>query len=332
MTNKQQNRPPGSKYEGKAFTFQQIHESVYMAVGTGNLVVASNGAVVINDDDVLVVDSHISPASAWALREEMKEITDKPLRYVVNTHFHFDHCHGNQIYGPDVEIISHEFTRDMIVAGESNKGKTYTTMMAGLPQTISDLKAQVSATTDQAERAELERQLQIQKNYAVAADSVEPTPPTITLTDQLSLFRGGREIRMIHLGRAHTGGDVVVHLPGERIVITGDLIVDGTPYMGDGYLTEWIGTLDNLRELDFDVILPGHGQPLHGKSQIDNLQAYISDLLSKITDAHAAGTPVEDAAQSINMIAHAGNFPGIVEVGVSPAAVERAYELFDQGN
>ena len=77
---------------------------------------------------------------------------------------------------------------------------------------------------------------------------------------------------------------------------------------------------------------PGHGQPLHGKSQIDNLQAYISDLLSKITDAHAAGTPAEDAAQSIDMMAHAGNFPGVVEVGVSPAAVERAYELFDQGN
>ncbi|MDP6514649.1 MAG: MBL fold metallo-hydrolase [SAR202 cluster bacterium] len=330
MSNEAQSRPPGTEYEGKAFTFHQIHESVYIAIGTGNLVVASNGAIVINDDDVLLVDTHISPASAWALREEMKEVTDKPVRYVVNTHFHFDHAHGNQIYGPEVEIIGHEFTRDMIVAGESKGGKTYNTMMAGLPQAISGLKAQVADTSDQTARAELERQLHIQENYAVASDSVDATPPTITLTDQLSLFRGGREIRMIFLGRAHTGGDVVVHLPEERILITGDLIVDGAPYMGDGYLMDWAATLDNLKSLDFDVILPGHGQPLRGKSHVDDLQEFVVDLLSKITESHKAGVPADQAAQSIDMLAHSKNFPSIVEVGVDLSAVERAYELFDQ--
>ena len=202
--------------------------------------------------------------------------------------------------------------------------------MARLPQTIVDLKAQVAETSDQTERAELERQLHIQENYSVASDSVDPTPPTITLKDQLALFRGGREIRMIFLGRAHTGGDVVVHLPEERILITGDLIVDGAPYMGDGYLMDWAATLDNLKALDFDVILPGHGQPLRGKSHVDTLQAYIVDLLGKITDAYEAGTPAEGAALSIDMLAHAKNFPGIVGIGVDLSAVERAYELFDQ--
>ena len=330
LSNEQLSRPPGAEYVGRAFEFGRINESVYIAIGTGNLVVASNGAIVINDDDVLIVDSHISPASAWALLEELKEVTDKPVRYVVNTHFHFDHCHGNQIYPSGVEIIGHEFTREMIVAGQSNNGRTYNTMMAGLPQQISDLRAQVAETTDQTERTELERQLRIQENYAVAAVSVEPTPPTTTLTDRLTLFRGSREIRIIYLGRAHTGGDVVVHLPEERILITGDLIVDGTPYMGDGYLTDWIGTLDNLKKLDFDVILPGHGQPLYGKFMIEHLQAYIGDLLAKITDSHAAGVPAENAAQTIDMLAHAENFPSITEVGVSVAAVERAYELFDE--
>jgi glyoxylase-like metal-dependent hydrolase (beta-lactamase superfamily II) len=330
LSNEQLSRPPGSEYDGRAFTFQKIQDSVYIAIGTGNLVVASNAAIVINDDDVLVVDSHISPASAWALQEELKSITDKPIRYVVNTHFHFDHSHGNQIYPGSVEIIASEFTRDMIVAGESNNGKTFNTMMAGRPQMLADLKEQISATTDETQRAELERQLSIQDNYTLAIDSIDPTPPTITLSDQLTLFRGGREIRMIHLGRAHTGGDVVVYLPEEKVLMTGDMIVDGTPYMGDAYLTDWICTLDNVKHLDFDVILPGHGQPLRGKSQVDKLRAYIVDLLGKITEAHSAGVPAAEAALSIDMLSHAQNFPGIVEVGVTPVTVERAYELFDE--
>src|SRR5215203_769462 len=105
-------RPPGAEYAGQAFTFNRIAEGVYLAAGTGNLSVVSNAGIIVNDSDVMVIDTHISPAAAWALREELKTITDKPIRYVVNSHFHLDHAHGNQIYGPDVEIIGHEFTRE----------------------------------------------------------------------------------------------------------------------------------------------------------------------------------------------------------------------------
>ena len=85
----------------------------------------SNAAIVINDSDVLVVDSHVSPAAAWVLLEELKAITPKPVRYAATTYFHYDHAHGNQIYGPDVEIIGHEFTRQMLRAGESRTGLAY---------------------------------------------------------------------------------------------------------------------------------------------------------------------------------------------------------------
>lgn len=112
-------RPPGSTYTGKAFTFNKVAEGVYHAVGTGALVVMSNATIIEGDTDVLVVDSHVTPGGAWALREELKAITPKPIRYVVNSHFHFDHSHGNQIYGPEVEIIGHEFARQQILAGKS---------------------------------------------------------------------------------------------------------------------------------------------------------------------------------------------------------------------
>ena len=103
-------RPPGSTYTGQAFTFNKIQEGIWHAVGTGNLVVMSNATIVEGDRDVLVVDSHVTPGGAWALREELKAVTPKPIRFVVNSNYHFDHSNGNQIYGPDEEIIGHEFT------------------------------------------------------------------------------------------------------------------------------------------------------------------------------------------------------------------------------
>src|SRR6185503_20822215 len=104
-----QSKPPGTNYKAPAFTFNKIADGVYHAVATGSLVVMSNAAVIEGDREVLVVDSHVSPGGAWALREELKSVTSKPLRYVVNSHYHFDHSHGNQIYGPEVQIIGHEF-------------------------------------------------------------------------------------------------------------------------------------------------------------------------------------------------------------------------------
>ncbi len=106
--------PPGAVWEGEAFTFQQVRDDIYHAVGTGNLTIGCNGSVIINENDVLLVDSHMTPAASWALLKELKSITHKPVRYVVNTHFHFDHAHGNQTFGEDVEIIGHEFTRKII--------------------------------------------------------------------------------------------------------------------------------------------------------------------------------------------------------------------------
>ncbi len=106
---------------------------MYHAVGTGALSVGCNASIVVNADDVLVVDTHMSPGGAWALREELKALTPKPVRYVINTHWHWDHAHGNQIYGPDVEIIGHEYTRAKLAAGDSTRGRSWDMFIGGLP-------------------------------------------------------------------------------------------------------------------------------------------------------------------------------------------------------
>ena len=323
-------RPPGTNYKGPAFTFNKIAEGVYHAVGTGNLVVMSNAAVIEGDTDVLVVDSHVTPGGAWALREELKAITTKPIRYVVNSHFHFDHSHGNQIYGPEVEIIGHEFARAQILAGKSIDSRAHDFFVGGVPGTIKALEGRLASATDEKERATLQSQLDVQRNHLEGTKSVKPTAPNVTLTQTMTLHRGTREIRILHLGRGHTAGDVVVYLPKERVVATGDLLVEGTSYMGDAFFTEWIDTIEVLKKLDFDTVLPGHGRAFQGKAKLDHWQAYLRDFWAQAQKFHKANVPWEEAAKQVDLRGNAVNYPAIKAAGITPNhGMLRAYEILD---
>jgi cyclase len=322
----QRPKPPGATFTGEPFRFNKIQDGIYHAVGTGALSVGCNATIIVNDEDVLVVDSHSTPAAAWALAEQLKTITDKPIRYVVNTHFHWDHAHGNQVYGPGVEIIGHEFTRRMLAEGESKRGRSYDMFIGGIPAQIAQLRKQIDAMAEGAAKATLREQLAVQEQYREAQASVVPQPPTITIRDALTLYRGGREIRLLFLGRAHTGGDVVVYLPKERVVATGDLLTAGPAYLGDAYLTDWSATLDRLRALDFETVLPGHGDAFQGKAKIDHFQAYLKDFWQQVTTLHDQGLSAEEAARRIDLRSHAVNYPAIRDAGVLNHGVYRAYD------
>jgi glyoxylase-like metal-dependent hydrolase (beta-lactamase superfamily II) len=323
-------RPPGTTYRAPAFTFNQIQDGIYHAVGTGSLVVMSNAAIIETDRAVLVVDSHVTPGGAWALREELKAVTQKPIRYVVNSHHHFDHSHGNQIYGPDVEIIGSEFAREMILAGKSVDARPYEWFVGGVPEQIAQLEKRVAAATDPAERERLQAQLAVQRNHLEGTKAVKPTPPTMTLNERVTLHHGGREIRIMFLGRGHTGGDLVVYLPKERVVATGDLLVENISYSGEAYIPDWIETLERVKALDFDTVLPGHGSAFKGKTKLGHFQAYLRTLWTEAKKLRDAGVPMEEAAKQIDLRSHATNYPSIRTVGLTPPhGVWRVYELLD---
>ena len=322
--------PPGSDYEGLAFEFEEVVPGIYHARGTGNLSVGSHGAVIVNEEDVLLVESHISPAAAYAVVDEIEALTDKPVRYVVNTHYHFDHAHGNQIYPPDVHVIGHEVTREMLVGGGS-MGRSYQSFLGGLPAQITALEERIEGIEDEEERTEAEGRLAYMKNFQAGLDATVPTGPNTTLSERMTLFRGDREIRLLFFGRGHTGGDVVVYLPAERVVVTGDLLVPALPYMGDGYLEEWVQTLEHLKGLDFDWVLPGHGNPFQGKERITYLQDYLRDLHAQAAALHAEGLSYEEAAARIDMTGHAERYPVVEGSGVPAVAVQRIFELLEGG-
>jgi cyclase len=323
----QASRPAGTTVTGQAFRFNQVSPGVYHAIGTGAMQVVGNSAVVVNDADVIVVDDHVSPAAAWVLVEEIKALTPKPVTTVVNTHFHFDHAHGNQIFGPAVQIIGHEFTRRMLL-GTPLAMPLYQGYITGMPGQIETLRKRIADEKDPAARAKLETQLRSTENNYASQKELRPTPPNVTLTTQMTLFRGNREIQIRYLGRGHTGGDVVVYLPKERLVITGDLLTSGLSNMSDSYPLEWAATLEELKKLEFDTVLPGHGEAYTDKKKIDAFQAYLRDVWSEVSRLKKEGASPEEAAKRADLTRHKGALP-IQGPGVPLIAAQRIYELLD---
>jgi cyclase len=311
-----------------AYRFTEIVPGVYSAIGTGTMNVGSNSAVIVNRDDVMIVDSHISPESGRAMLQELKAITDKPVRFLVNTHFHYDHTNGNQAFPPGVDIIGHEFTRRKLTGDILEKGM-FADLVKGLPKQLDDLKARAANEADPAAKARLAQQIPVQTAFANSLKDLRVTPPNVTLVDRMTLFRGDREVRLLYLGRGHTGGDIVVYLPKEKVLCSGDLLVHDVANLIDGYVNEWPDALEKLKPIDFVDVIPGHGEPFKGKERVDWFQAYLRDLWKQGSVLHDQKVSAVDAARRIDMTAHKAHYPAITGPGVNPPWVARMFEVME---
>jgi len=319
---------PAHTQPAAAHKFTEIAPGVYSAVGTGTLNVGSNSAVIVSADDVLVVDSHISPESGRALVRELKTITDKPVRFLVNTHFHYDHASGNQAFAGTTDIIGHDYTRKRLTGDILQRGM-FAELLSSLPKQIDDLKTRAAAESDATAKARLEQQLRNQQTFAQQVSETKPTAPNVTLDERMTLFRADREIRLLYVGRGHTAGDVVVYLPKERVLCSGDLLVNQVANLVDGYVNEWPAALEQLRAIDFVDVIPGHGEPFKGKERIDWFQAYLRDIWQQASKLHADGIPAADAARRIDMTAHKSHYAAINGPGVPVAGVTRIYAVLE---
>jgi glyoxylase-like metal-dependent hydrolase (beta-lactamase superfamily II) len=311
-----------------AHRFEKVAEGVYYSTATGSVTIGSNSVVIVNDADVMIVDPGITAAAATTMIADVKTLTSKPIKYVVDTHYHYDHAFGNQVFGPDVTIIGHDTTRRRLNGPGSLKERTYLTNGVGaIANRFTVLKRQISEATDQKERAILERQLAIHQQYADEQPKLRPTPPNATLSRDMTLVRGSREIQIRYLGRAHTDGDIVVFLPKERMIATGDMITSALSYTGDAFVEEWPATLDGVMALDFDTVLPGHGNVFKGNDHIRNLQAYWRDFYQQAMALRKQGLSPEEAAKKMDLTRHAAAIPAAKNPGVDVRGVDRIYDL-----
>ena len=304
--------------------FTEIRNGIYLAQTTAP-VFNSNAMVIVNDDDVVLIDSHVTPSKARDLIAAVKTLTPNPITALINSHHHWDHAHGNQEFA-DIPIIRHEFTYMKLTTAPLEEG-TYTRGIAGNDARLDRMREQIKSTTDASERAQLEADLELFAAHVRDFDEIAPIPPTVTMNDRMTLYRGGREIQIMFLGRAHTGGDVAVYFPDDKVVFTGDMALGGPSYLGDGFVDEWPQTLENLKALDFDVFVPGHGGPVTDLNRIDLVQEYYRDLWQKTAVKHEAGVDVEEASRTIDLTNHTG-IP-IRQVGVDPLTIQRIYDRLE---
>ena len=321
--------PSGAVVETDTHRFDEVAPGVYFIVGRNDVIfVQSNAMLVLTDEDALVVDSHVTPAAARALLASIAEVTDKPVTHLVNTHYHFDHAHGNQVFPEDVTIVGHEFTREMLMSDVLEQG-TFLNFSNWIPDQIADLKQKAEAMEDGEEKDRAMLEIAAQEAHYVALGETEPTPPNMTLKNRMTIHRTwegqDRPIELLHLGRGHTGGDVVVLLPNERVVFTGDLVLAGGAYIGDGYVDEWLQTLDRFEELEFDLILPGHGPAFSDMAQVAALRDFLSDFWNQAVNARDQGLSAEEAISTIEW----QGFLAIAPDTIKLQCVERAWAVMD---
>ena len=223
------------------FDLKPVADGVYAALARPATPINCNAAVVVYDEGVLVVDTHSRPSSARALMQQVKAVTDKPVRYAVNTHFHWDHAQGNHAYPvafpKQVAIVASEATRESLKQVGMQRVKDQ--IEAG-PKQVAALEERIAKAVDAAAKAAAEAELSQLEAYLAEIRALELTLPDLTFDKSLILHRQDRDIVLLFLGRGHTSGDVVAYLPKQRVVATGDLLHGWMPYMGDSYPPEWV--------------------------------------------------------------------------------------------
>jgi glyoxylase-like metal-dependent hydrolase (beta-lactamase superfamily II) len=316
--------------QSQSFNIVKVTNDVYAAIGQNG--VFGNGSFIVTQDYVVVVDTQLRPTWARDMISEIKKVTDKPVRYVINTHWHSDHTLGNQAYvaayGPTVEFIGQSNTReDLVAKGVPNLqvqlNQAVPDNIARLQKQLADGKdARGNALTADA-RTALEFQLSLQQAYLAELPQVHIVPSTITYENEMSIHAPDKEIRLYHFSYAHTRGDTVVYLPKEKVIITGDLLTNGIPNTRTSYPVEWITTLEGMDKLDWTTAIPGHGDVQQGKTQLETLLAYWKDVVAGVRAAVAKGLTLDQTQSAIDLTKYRASFPNFD--ASNPLAIERTW-------
>lgn len=252
------------------FTFEELAPGVLAAVVARDPphYAFSNSLVVDLGGELLVLDTQQSPAAAGALIAEIRARWAEPVRWVVNTHWHADHVYGNIAYRrawPGVVILAHRATReDLLTLGETQLEQDRMELPASIAarrQWLTTGRGPDSTPLTPAQRTRVERSLELRMGQLEQLRTLELVTPDSVFDEALSLAGSERELRLIHLGPAHTRGDVAVWLPRERILAAGDLVEDAYPWVQNANIAGWVRALERIERLGPVIVLPAHGSP-----------------------------------------------------------------------
>jgi len=258
-----------------------------------------NTTVIVGQREAMVIDSCYLPSSAAADVTQVRQWTAKPVRYLVNTHWHYDHTMGNGVYRDafaGITIVAHAETRRQIAGYNPQWFENFPKRGDQFREAISSGKGGNGRTLSAGEIAEYESAL---AGLAPVGEEFQPLAgrtdlaPDVGFDRELHIDLGGREVRLLHLGRGNTAGDAVAWLPSEKILAAGDLLDHPVPYLGGGYPVDEIATLEALARLGADTIVPGHGMVLEGeyrKAYLGHVSEFLRAVVAAVdVEIHRAG-------------------------------------------
>ncbi|MBU6484141.1 MAG: MBL fold metallo-hydrolase [Betaproteobacteria bacterium] len=281
--------------EEKKVSFDKLSERAWAYTAEGD----PNTGVVVGDDAVMVIDTQATPVMAQDVIRRIREVTDKPIRYVVLSHYHAVRVLGAAAYGAS-HVIASQDTFDLIVERGAQ-----------------DMKSEI-------------------ERFPRLFRAVESVPgltwPNLVFKGEMTLWLGELEVRILQLGRGHTKGDTVVWLPSERILFSGDLVEYGaTPYAGDAYYEDWPATLDALAALRPEKLVPGRGAALTTPQQVQagiaGTREFIADLYAAVKAGAAAGKDLRSIYRETLEALKPKYGQWVIFEHCMPFDVSRAYDL-----
>lgn len=295
----------------------KLADNVYVMVVSPDGSAVANAGVVVLESSVLVFDTHFTPEAGQALLAAIRTVTPKPVRYLVNSHGHPDHTHGNQVFGEAQIIGSRAARRHVLEVDLPSLNRTMSVTKAQL----AELQQQVRNERDPDVLQRLRAQIQPRRDYIDTMTRLQITAPVLTFENSLTIREGKDEVRLLYLGRGHTDGDIVLLLPAQKIAFVGDLFFNtALPNTQDAFLLDWRKTVREVLMLPADRFVPGHGA-VGGRKEVEAFASYLDELHSLVKESVDRG----DTAEQAQAIALPAKYSSYGFQNFFPANVQKMY-------
>jgi glyoxylase-like metal-dependent hydrolase (beta-lactamase superfamily II) len=283
----------------------KLAEGVFAQIVSADGDAVSNSGVVVLDSGVLIFDTHYTLEAGEALLEKVTAASARPVRYIVNSHFHADHTHGNQAFPSVRQIIGSTNTRrDMLAKDLAALNQTQAIVQSQVEQLSKELTSEHDARAQAALRAQLNERQAFMRRMS----SIRILAPVMTFDDTLTIVDGDRSVQLLYLGKAHTDDDIVLYLPQEKIAFLGDIFFhDAIPNVEDASILEWMKTLQEVLKLDARMFVPGHG-PVGARRDLEGVLNYFEDLKALVEPAVAHGESLEQFLGEVRLPAKYSSF------------------------
>lgn len=301
-----------AKYPNETYEIVKVADGVYAFIApepnTG--VVQGNSTLIIGEESAMVVDSGQFPLLADRMIADIRKLTSKPVKYLLNTHWHGDHLLANVSYKkawPGLTVISTGFTKKKIA--EIYTEKFITEQPQKLDAAVKRIRTRVAEGKFSNGKVMTEEEKQFWTKEAEVLEHTLPefrlwkyVPPEMTFEKEVALDLGKREVRLLWLGRGNTAGDAVTWIPDTKTLITGDTVVYPTPYGFGSYYSEWPAVLQKMIDLNAAAIVPGHGPLMHDYAYFHDLIALFNDVTERVKKGVAEGKTQEQLVKEITLV------------------------------